>query len=165
MAGDAAGIAKIQPLLDALGQKTWPLGDDPRRANIAKIAGNLMITLAIEAMGEASALAERYGVKAKDFLDIVTSTLFAAPSCRRYGGFIASRTYEPGFRLTLGLKDVNLAVDAAKAKDAVLRPRSWCERPCWPRSMRDWARRTGRCSRRSRDVAREARRRDAPGPT
>lgn len=120
VAGDADAIARVQPLLDAVGRKTWPLGDDPKRANVAKLAGNLMITLAIEAMGEASALTESYGVTAADFLDIVTNTLFAAPAYQRYGGFIATDTYEPGFKLTLGLKDVDLALDAAKARAAKL---------------------------------------------
>jgi 3-hydroxyisobutyrate dehydrogenase-like beta-hydroxyacid dehydrogenase len=119
-AGAPEAIAKVQPLFDVLGQKTWRVGDTPRLANIAKIAGNMMITLAIEAMGEASALTESYGLKAKDFLDIVTSTLFAAPSYKRYGSFIASDTFEPGFKLPLGLKDVNLALDAAKATDTKL---------------------------------------------
>jgi 3-hydroxyisobutyrate dehydrogenase-like beta-hydroxyacid dehydrogenase len=119
-AGNAKSVASVQPLLDAMGQKTWHLGDEPQRANIAKIAGNMMITLAIEAMGEATALTESYGVKAADFLDIITNTLFASPSYKRYGGFIANNTYEPGFKLTLGLKDVNLALDSAKAKHLVL---------------------------------------------
>lgn len=120
VAGPDAAIATVQPLFDVLGRKTWPLGPDPKRANVAKIAGNLMISLAIEAMGEATALTESYGVKAADFLDIVTNTLFAAPSYQRYGGFIATDTYEPGFKLRLGMKDVDLALDAARAKDAVL---------------------------------------------
>ncbi len=119
-AGDPEAIATVQPLFDALGQKTWSLGDDPKHANIAKIAGNLMITLAIEAMGEATALTENYGLKAADFLNIVTNTIFASPSYKRYGENIAKNTYEPGFKLTLGLKDVNLALDAAKAKNAEL---------------------------------------------
>ena len=119
-AGPAAAIARVQPLLDAMGQKTWHLGTDPQRAHVAKIAGNMMITLAIEAMGEATALTESYGLKAADFLDVVTNTILAAPSYKRYGGFIASNTYEPGFKLTLGLKDVNLALEAAKATNTVL---------------------------------------------
>jgi len=119
-AGNAEAVATVQPLLDALGQKTWHLGDDPKHANVAKIAGNMMITLAIEAMGEATALTESYGLKAGDFLEIVTNTMFACPSYQRYGGNIASNSYEPGFKLTLGLKDVNLALEAAKAKHAVL---------------------------------------------
>ncbi len=120
VAGDADAVAKVRPALDALGQKTWPLGDDPKRANIVKIAGNLMITLAIEAMGEATALTGSYGVAAKDFLDVLTNTLFASPSYKRYGGFIASDTYEPGFKLTLGFKDVGLALEAARANGVVL---------------------------------------------
>ncbi len=119
-AGPAAAVATVQPLLQALGKKTWYLGEDPQHANVAKIAGNLMITLAIEAMGEATALTESYGLKGGDFLEIVTNTMFACPSYQRYGGNIAKGSYEPGFKLTLGLKDVNLALDAAKAKDASL---------------------------------------------
>ena len=119
-AGEAGARATVQPLFDALGKKTWPLGDDPRHANVAKIAGNLMITLAIEAMGEATALTESYGLKGSDFLEIVTNTLFASPSYQRYGENIAKGSYEPGFKLTLGLKDVNLALAAARAKDASL---------------------------------------------
>jgi 3-hydroxyisobutyrate dehydrogenase-like beta-hydroxyacid dehydrogenase len=120
VAGEEAAIAKVQPLFDVLGQKTWRLGADPKRANVAKIAGNMMITLAMEAMGEATALTESHGVKAKDFLDIITNTLFASPSYKRYGGFIATNTYEPGFKLTLGLKDVNLAFEAAAEKNITL---------------------------------------------
>jgi 3-hydroxyisobutyrate dehydrogenase-like beta-hydroxyacid dehydrogenase len=115
VAGDPAAVAKVQPLLDAIGRRTWHLGSDPKRANVVKIAGNMMITLAIEAMGEASALTESYGVKAAEFLDIMTNTLFASPSYQRYGGFIARETYEAGFKLTLGLKDVNLAFETAQA--------------------------------------------------
>jgi 3-hydroxyisobutyrate dehydrogenase-like beta-hydroxyacid dehydrogenase len=120
VAGNAAAVATVQPLFNALGQKTWHFGDDPRHANVAKIAGNLMISLAIEAMGEATALTESYGLKAVDFLEIVTNTMFASPSYQRYGGNIAHNSYEPGFKLTLGLKDVNLALEAAKAKQALL---------------------------------------------
>ncbi len=119
-AGDAQALAAVQPLFDALGKKTWPLGDDPKHANIAKIAGNMMITLAIESMGEATALTESYGLSAGDFLNVITNTIFAAPSYKRYGGNISNKTYEPGFKLTLGLKDVNLALDAAKMKQATL---------------------------------------------
>jgi len=59
------------------------LGGDPTQANVAKIAGNLMITLAIKAMGEATALTESYGLKAADFLEVVTNTIFASPSYKR----------------------------------------------------------------------------------
>lgn len=119
-AGPAQALATVRPLLDAMGQRVWPLGEDPLRANVAKIAGNMMIAQAIEAMSEAVALGESYGLRGADLLDIVTTTLFASPSYQRYGKRIATGDYEPGFKLTLGLKDVNLALDAGEARQVVL---------------------------------------------
>lgn len=120
-AGDREAVAVVQPLLDALGAKTWHLGLEPQSANAAKLAGNMMIALAIEAMAEATALTESYGVSSAAFLDIVTNTMFASPSYKGYAAQIAESRYEPaGFKLRLGLKDVRLALDAAAAKGAVL---------------------------------------------
>ncbi len=113
-AGAASLIDRVQPLFDLMGQKTWRLGEEPRRANVVKIAGNFMIGAAIEAMGEASALAQGYGVSATDLLDVLTNTLFAAPVYKGYGGLIAADRYEPAaFKLTLGLKDIRLALAAS----------------------------------------------------
>ena len=120
-AGEPAAVAKVQPIFDALGTKTWPLGVEPQRANAAKLAGNMMLALAIESMAEATALTESYGVSSADFLDIVTNTVFASPAYKSYGANIANNTYEPaGFKLRLGLKDVRLALDAARAQGATL---------------------------------------------
>jgi 3-hydroxyisobutyrate dehydrogenase-like beta-hydroxyacid dehydrogenase len=120
-AGDPAMIARVQPLLDAIGQKTWPAGADPYRANVIKLAGNFMIAAAIETIGEAAAMAEGYGVAASDFLDVLTNTLFSAPVYKNYGAMIAAQRYEPaGFKLALGLKDVRLALEAGEAVHAPL---------------------------------------------
>ncbi len=116
VAGDAAAIAKVRPILDALGQKTWPAGDRPERANAIKIAGNFMIACAIETMGEAVALTRAHGVEAGQFLEILTNTLFASPAYKVYGGLIASEKYQPaGFPMPLALKDIRLALSAAEA--------------------------------------------------
>ena len=84
-AGDPEAVSTVQPLFEVLGRETWHLGSDPKRANIAKIAGNLMITLAIEAMGEATALAESYGLSAEDFLNVMTSTTSPAQATNALG--------------------------------------------------------------------------------
>ena len=113
--GASDAIARVQPLLDAMGQKTWPAGDNPVQANIIKIAGNFMIASALETMGEATALARSYGVPTQAFLDILTNTLFASPVFKGYGAIIAGQKYEPaGFTLPLGLKDVGLALSASE---------------------------------------------------
>lgn len=112
VAGSPAAIATVQPLFDLLGKKTWRMGDDPVHASIAKIAGNMMITQAIQSLGEASALAGRHGLSPATFVDLMTQTLFASPSYQRYGQNIVNGSFEPGFTLSLGLKDINLAIEA-----------------------------------------------------
>lgn len=114
-AGDADALQVVQPLLDVLGQKTWMLGDLPERANAAKLAVNTMIAAAIGAMGEGVALTQGYGIAKEDFIELITSTLFAAPVYKGYGSAIAANRYEPaGFKLALGLKDVRLTMEAAE---------------------------------------------------
>ena len=118
VAGDPATVAKAQWVIDAIGQKSWPVGDRPESANVVKIAGNFMIASAIETMGEAVALTRSHGVKAGAFLDILTNTLFAAPAYKLYGGMIAAEKYTPaGFAAPLALKDVRLALSAADANN------------------------------------------------
>jgi 3-hydroxyisobutyrate dehydrogenase-like beta-hydroxyacid dehydrogenase len=114
-AGDAAAIDRVQPLLDAIGQRTWRVGPEPHQANAVKIAGNFMIAAAIESMAESAVMVERYGVPAAELLNVLTNTLFAAPVYKNYGALIVNRQYEPaGFRLALGLKDVRLVLEAAE---------------------------------------------------
>ncbi len=114
--GEAALIERAQPVLSALGQKTWPVGDRPESANAVKVAGNFMIASAIETMGEAVALTRAHGIGAAQFLNILTSTLFASPAYQGYGALIAAGKYQPaGFEVTLGLKDIRLALAAADA--------------------------------------------------
>ncbi|WP_248914993.1 NAD(P)-dependent oxidoreductase [Pseudomonas moorei] len=115
VAGPPTAIAKVQPLLDMLGQKTWPMGEDPVSASVLKIATNMMLISAIEATGEAMALSQSYGVANNDFVDFITGTLFSAPAYKVYGPKIARRETEgAGFTLRLGLKDVGLALKAGE---------------------------------------------------
>lgn len=120
-AGAPDVIARCQPAFDALGQRTFNLGPDPVAANVVKLSGNFLIASAIESMGEAFALVRTYGIDPEQYLDLLTSTLFAAPAYKNYGSIIARGQYEPaGFRLPLGLKDVRLAIAAAEAKNVTL---------------------------------------------
>jgi 3-hydroxyisobutyrate dehydrogenase-like beta-hydroxyacid dehydrogenase len=114
-AGAAAHVARVRGSLEAVGQSLWLVGDAPERANVIKIAGNFMIAAAIEAMGEAAALARANGVSSKELLDVLTGTLFAAPVYRTYAAIIADRSYDPaGFELRLGFKDTRLALASAE---------------------------------------------------
>ena len=112
-AGDPKLVDLVAPLLDALGQRTWRLGDEPHQANTTKITINFMLACAIGTLAEACALAEANGVDPVALVEVATSTLFASTAYTGYGASVSQRRYEPaGFRLRHGLKDVNLALDA-----------------------------------------------------
>ncbi|MDB6442401.1 NAD(P)-binding domain-containing protein [Pseudomonas sp. 21TX0197] len=115
-AGSREAISTVQPIFDLLGKKTWYLGARPEQACIAKIAGNMMITQAIQSLGEATELVQHHGLSPQVFVDLMTQTLFACPSYQRYGQNIVNNRFEPGFKLSLGLKDINLAIEAARRK-------------------------------------------------
>ncbi|WP_405014604.1 NAD(P)-dependent oxidoreductase [Kitasatospora sp. NBC_01539] len=115
-AGRAEHLDRVAPLLDAMGRRTWRLGERPEVANTAKISANFMLVSAVEALSEATALGEANGLAAADLLDVLTGTVFPGPVYAGYGAMIAERRYDPaGFRLALGLKDVGLALDSAAA--------------------------------------------------
>jgi 3-hydroxyisobutyrate dehydrogenase-like beta-hydroxyacid dehydrogenase len=120
LAGPDAAVAKVTPLLETLSTKVWSLGGEPAQANAAKIAGNMMITQAIEAMSEGVALAGANGVAADTFLELMTGTLFGARAYQSYAPKIVSGDFTPGFKMKLGLKDLRLATELADAAEVTL---------------------------------------------
>jgi len=115
-AGPQALVERCQPLFDAVGQKTFVVGEDAPSANVMKLCGNFMIASILEIMGEAVALARKSGIDAASYLDVITGTLFGAPVFKTYGALIAQEQYEPaGFKAALGLKDARLVRAAADA--------------------------------------------------
>ena len=80
-----------------------------------KLACNFMLVGAIESMAEAFALTGKGGIDPQAFLEIFSTTLFAAPVYKGYGKMIAERNYsqEHGFKMPLALKDTRLVLKAA----------------------------------------------------
>jgi 3-hydroxyisobutyrate dehydrogenase-like beta-hydroxyacid dehydrogenase len=114
VAGEPQAISRIEPLLAVIGQRTWPLGVQPERANVVKLAGNFMLGAAVEAMAEATAMAWHNGIAPNDLLDVLTNGVFTAPAYQMYGMAIAKQRYEPaGFKVSLTLKDLRLVLAAA----------------------------------------------------
>lgn len=113
-AGAAPDISALQPFFDAMGTKTWPMGEDARTANVVKIAVNYNIIHAIQALAESVAITTAAGVKPADFVEVLTNTLFGGVVYSGYGALIAERKYSPqAFSLELGLKDLGLAESLA----------------------------------------------------
>ena len=113
--GKAEVVAAIEPLLAPLSKKVWKLGEDPAQANAAKLAANMMIAMAIEAMAEGVVLTESVGLDRSRFFELILGTLFAGRTYESYSAQIAEGAFEPGFKAKLGLKDLRLATEAGSA--------------------------------------------------
>jgi 3-hydroxyisobutyrate dehydrogenase-like beta-hydroxyacid dehydrogenase len=114
-AGASDAVGACLPLFEAMGQKTFPIGDQPSAANLVKLSGNFLIASVIEGLGEAMALVGKAGVDRRRYLDFLTSTLFTAPVYKTYGALIAEENFEsPGFAAPLGHKDIRLTLEAAE---------------------------------------------------
>lgn len=120
-AGAPEVLQPLSPLFDAIGQRTFVVAEQPHTANLVKLSGNFLIASVIETVGEAVALVSKGGVDKQQYVDILTSTLFAAPAYQTYGGLIARQEFEPaGFAANLGLKDVRLVLAAGEQLEVPL---------------------------------------------
>jgi 3-hydroxyisobutyrate dehydrogenase-like beta-hydroxyacid dehydrogenase len=114
-AGPPDKIERSRTLFDAMGQKTFVIGEEAPAANLVKITGNFMTTTVIESLAESFALVRKYGLDANKFLEVLTGSLFSAPAYRSYGSLIAADQVEHAqFKLPLGFKDNRLLLAAAE---------------------------------------------------
>jgi 3-hydroxyisobutyrate dehydrogenase-like beta-hydroxyacid dehydrogenase len=114
-AGPPEAVRKLEALFDVIGRRTFDGGTNPAGAAAVKLANNMVLGCAIEAMGEGFALTRKYGVDPAVFFDVLTDGLFAAPAYKVYGNIIAKQAYDQvGFTTRLGLKDANLMVAAGQ---------------------------------------------------
>ena len=114
-AGPAEAVDPLMPVLDALGQRTFRVSEVAAVGNVVKLSANFLLANVIESLGEAVALVSKAGVDRRDYIDIITSTLFSAPAYETYGGLIAREEFEPaGFAARLGIKDIRLVLAAAE---------------------------------------------------
>jgi 3-hydroxyisobutyrate dehydrogenase-like beta-hydroxyacid dehydrogenase len=114
-AGKPDVIDACMPLFDAIGQRTFRIGEVPHAANLVKLSGNFLIGSVLEALSEAMALIQKAGIDPHRYFELLTSTLFTGPVFTNYGGLIANKSYQgAGFAATLGEKDLRLALAAAE---------------------------------------------------
>jgi 3-hydroxyisobutyrate dehydrogenase-like beta-hydroxyacid dehydrogenase len=115
VAGAVDAVNTCMPLFAAMGQRTFQFGAHPPHANLVKVTGNFLISSVIESLGEVLALVGKGGLDQRQYVDFLTSSLFAAPVYKTYGEIIAEKKFQPaGFAARLGLKDNRLVLAAAE---------------------------------------------------
>jgi 3-hydroxyisobutyrate dehydrogenase-like beta-hydroxyacid dehydrogenase len=113
-AGPEDAVVRCAPLFEAIGRHTFRAGPRPESATAVKLANNFVLGCAIEALGEAFALVQRYGGAREVLHEVLSEGLFAAPAYKVYGQIMVEESYDRvGFTALLGLKDANLILAAA----------------------------------------------------
>jgi 3-hydroxyisobutyrate dehydrogenase len=105
--------APLQPIFDAIGRKTlWvgPAGNGSR----LKLVLNNWLAAQVEGMAETIALTEALGLDSHVFLEAIDGEPLGSPYAVAKGRAMIAGEYAAGFAMRLGLKDVGLALDAAR---------------------------------------------------
>jgi 3-hydroxyisobutyrate dehydrogenase-like beta-hydroxyacid dehydrogenase len=119
--GPPAALATLRPVFAALGDRVFEAGADPLSATAIKIANNLVLGCAIEAIGEGMALVRHYDVDPQVFHEVLVGGLFNCTAYAAYGDLIAKQDWNRvGATAAIGLKDADLALEAAGTVNAPL---------------------------------------------
>lgn len=111
--GDEGVLAKIDPLFKAMGKQIFRMGETSK-GQAAKIVMNLQIALIFEGFAEALTLATKLGVNVDALLPLIQASMVRSGVVEYKAPFIMRRDFTPNFPLRLMLKDIHLALAAAK---------------------------------------------------
>jgi 3-hydroxyisobutyrate dehydrogenase/2-hydroxy-3-oxopropionate reductase len=111
--GPEAAIEKLKPLFAATGKKFFRMGDTGK-GQAAKLAMNLQIAMIYEGFAEALTLAAKLGVDAETMMPLIEASMIRSGVVDYKAPFVLKRDFSPNFPLRLMLKDIRLALAAAK---------------------------------------------------
>jgi 3-hydroxyisobutyrate dehydrogenase len=110
--GAAATLARVEPLLGAMGKRWFLLGPNGAGQTI-KLAMNLILALEVEAFAEALAIVKAAGLAGEHLVEVMQSSMGRAPVLDIKAPMMLSGDYKASFPLRLMYKDVALALDLA----------------------------------------------------
>jgi 3-hydroxyisobutyrate dehydrogenase len=110
--GAAATLARVEPLLGAMGKRWFLLGPNGAGQTI-KLAMNLILALEVQAFAEALAIVKAAGLAGERLVEVMQSSMGRAPVLDIKAPMMLSGDYKASFPLRLMYKDVALALDLA----------------------------------------------------
>ena len=111
--GEESVLARLQPLFQAMGKQVFHMGETSK-GQATKLAMNLQIAMIYEGFAEAVTLAAKLGVDVEKLLPLIQASMVRSGVVDYKAPFILKRDFSPNFPLRLMLKDIRLALDAAK---------------------------------------------------
>jgi 2-hydroxy-3-oxopropionate reductase len=115
MAGASAAVfEKIKPIFELMGKNVTRVGENGA-GQICKIANQIIVSLTIEAVGEALLFVSKAGADPEKVRQALMGGFAASRVLEVHGERMINRRFEPGFRIELQQKDLDIALASASA--------------------------------------------------
>ncbi len=111
--GDSAVLEKVRPILETMGKRIFPVGP-VGCGNIAKLVNNLIALSTNSVTAEGFVLGVKAGIDPQVLFDILHVSTSNSWSLEQYPNTTFKGNFEPGFKLSLGRKDMGLALTLGK---------------------------------------------------
>ena len=112
--GDEAVFERVRPLFDLMGKNITLVGG-PGDGQTAKVANQIIVALNIEAVAEALVFAAKAGADPARVRQALMGGFASSRVLEVHGERMIRRSFEPGFRIELHQKDLDLALGTARA--------------------------------------------------
>jgi 2-hydroxy-3-oxopropionate reductase len=111
--GPPEAFARARPLFDLLGKNVTLVGGNGD-GQTCKVANQIIVALTIEAVGEALLFASKMGADPVKVRQALMGGFASSKILEVHGERMIKRTFDPGFRIELHQKDLNLALSNAR---------------------------------------------------
>ena len=108
------GFARVKPLFELMGKNITHVGGNGD-GQTTKVANQIIVALNIAAVSEALVFASKAGADPAKVRQALMGGFAASRILEVHGERMIKRTFSPGFRIALHQKDLNLALQGAKA--------------------------------------------------
>ena len=117
--GEEATFARVKPLFELMGKNITRVGG-AGAGQTTKVANQIIVALNIAAVGEALVFASKAGADPAKVREALMGGFASSRILEVHGERMIKRTFNPGFRIALHQKDLNLALQSAKAMNLAL---------------------------------------------
>lgn len=111
--GSQDTFEKVKPLFDLMGKNITLVGGNGD-GQTAKVANQIIVALTIEAVGEALLFAAKAGADPAKVRSALMGGFASSKILELHGDRMVKRSFDPGFRIELHQKDLNLALSSAR---------------------------------------------------
>ena len=112
--GEPSTFERVKPLFELMGKNVTLVGG-PGDGQVCKVANQIIVALTIAAVGEALVFASKAGADPARVRTALMGGFASSRILEVHGERMIKRTFAPGFRIALHQKDLNLALQGARA--------------------------------------------------